>query len=51
MWCHQNSYDETLNVEDNINKKKMTILYIRSKLYFAATPDLTGMNIYICKRF
>ena len=47
MLYHQNSHDEILNVKDNFEQKKLTLLYIYSKLYFEATPDLTGIHIYV----
>jgi hypothetical protein len=49
--CHQNSYDETLSVRNNIEEKKLTILYIHSRLYFEAASDFTGIYIYACKNF
>ena len=51
MLWHQNSHDATLNVKDKKNKKKLWDLFIRSKLYFGATSDLTGIYIYVCKNF
>ena len=49
--CHQISHDETLNVKDDIKQKKLTTLFIPSKLYFEATSDLTGTYIYMRKNF
>ena len=51
MVYHQISHDETLNVKDDIKQKKLTILFILSKLYFGATSDLTGTYIYMRKIF
>lgn len=50
LW-HQNSHDATLNAGDKKNKKKLRDLFVRSKLYFEATPDLTGIYIYVCENF
>ena len=47
MLWHQNSYDATLNVKI----KKNWDLFIRSKLYFEAASDLTGIYIYVCENF
>ncbi len=51
MLWHQNSHDATLNVKDKKNKKKLRDLFIRSKLYFEAASDLTGIYIYVCENF
>jgi hypothetical protein len=51
MLWHENSHDETLNVEDKKKIKKLRNLFIRSKLYFGAASDLARMYIYVCENF